>query len=128
MQGELLADGLVVLHLAYAGFIVLALPAIVAGWALRWSWVRSPWLRAAHLGAMGFVAAEAIVGMACPLTVWEFALRKGAEQPQAFIPRLASRLLYYDLPPWVFTAAYLMLLAAIVGLWILVRPRPFRSG
>jgi Protein of Unknown function (DUF2784) len=127
MVRELLADCIVVLHLAYAGFIILGIVAIGVGGILSWGWVRRPILRAVHAGAMGIVAVEALIGMTCPLTVWEYALRDGNGEPEAFIPRLASRLLYYQLPPWAFTALYLGLLAGIGALWIVVRPRPFRS-
>lgn len=123
LDPEIWADSLLGLHLAYAAFIVLGVAAILVGWRLRWRWVRNPWLRAAHIASMALVAAEAVVGMACPLTVWEFALRGGTGQPQAFIPRLASRILYYNLPSWLFVLAYLALLAAIIALWLLVRPR-----
>jgi len=126
MEAGIWADGLLALHLTYAAFIVLGVAAILAGWGLDWHWVRNPWLRGAHLAAMAFVAAEAVVGMACPLTLWESALRGGTGRPQAFIPRLASRILYYNLPPWVFVSAYLALLAAMIALWLLVKPGPLR--
>jgi hypothetical protein len=122
------ADVVLVVHLAYAAFIVLGVAAILAGWAFGWRWVRNPWLRGVHVAALAIVAAEAVLGIACPLTVWESALRGGTSQPEAFIPRLASRLLYYDLPAWAFLVAYLAVLALIVALWVLVRPRPLRSA
>jgi len=58
-----------------------------------------------HLGAIMFIAAESLLGIACPLTVWEYALR-GQPFAGGFIERWIDQLLFYDAPPWVFTVAY----------------------
>ncbi len=100
-----LADVLVVLHFAIALFIASGLIAVWAGAALGWPWVRNPWFRYAHLAAILVVALETLLGIACPLTVWEDLLRGGL-RPGTFVGRWAHRLLYYDAPDWVFTALY----------------------
>jgi len=71
----------------------------------RWAWIRNPWFRYLHLAAIVFVAAEAVLGHACPLTLWEDLLRGGA-RPDTFVGSWVYRLLYYDVPEWVFTALY----------------------
>ena len=71
----MIADFLLVLHFLIAAFIAGGLPLTWLGAALGWRWVRNPWFRYAHLGAIGFVAAEGLLGIACPLTVWEDMLR-----------------------------------------------------
>jgi polyferredoxin len=101
----LLADVLLVVHFTVAAFIVGGLIAVWIGAALGWRWVRNPWFRYLHLAAIGFVAMEALLGIACPLTVWEDLLR-GEVRPESFIGRWVHRLLYYRAPDWVFTAAY----------------------
>jgi hypothetical protein len=101
----LLADLLLVLHFSIAAFIVLGLTLVWIGALARWSWVRNPWFRYLHLAAIAFVAAEALLGYACPVTLWEDLLRGGA-RPESFIGRWVYRLLYYDAPEWVFTALY----------------------
>jgi len=130
LSPRLLADIVLLLHLAYAAFVVLGFLAILAAPLTRWGWVRNRSLRWAHALAMGFVGLEAAIGMACPLTVWEFALRRqagsGAEEGD-FIARLAAKLLYYHFPPWVFTSAYLALTLLAVLLWFWVPPRPRRQ-
>jgi hypothetical protein len=73
----LLADALLVVHFAIAAFILGGLIAVWVGAALAWGWVRNPWFRYLHLGAIAFVALEALAGIACPLTVWEDLLRGG---------------------------------------------------
>ena len=105
----MLADLLLVLHFAVAAFIVLGLILVWIGAALetraRWAWIRNPWFRYLHLAAIAFVAAEAVLGYACPLTLWEDLLRGGV-RPESFVGRWVYRLLYYNAPEWVFTAIY----------------------
>jgi len=118
----LLADALLVVHFAIAAFIVGGLFFVWLGAPLGWRAVRNPWFRYAHLGVIAFVAAEALIGVACPLTVWEDMLRGGA-QPDAFIPRWMQRALYYRAPDWVFTTAYVAWTAATLITLRLVPPR-----
>jgi polyferredoxin len=118
----LLADLLLVFHFFIAGFIVLGLILVWAGALAGWRWVRNPWFRYLHLAAIAFVAAEALLGTACPLTVWEDLLRGGA-RPETFVGRWVARLLYYNAPEWVFTAAYCAWAAASLATLSLVPPR-----
>jgi polyferredoxin len=120
------ADALLVVHFAIVVFIVGGLILTWAGALLGWAWVRNPWFRYAHLGAIAFVALEALVGMMCPLTLWEDALR-GGSRPDSFIGRWVQRLLYYRAPEWVFTTLYVAwATATALTLW-LVPPRANRS-
>jgi hypothetical protein len=62
-------------------------------------------LRYLHLGAIAFVAAEAVLGVACPLTVWEDLLRGGRGKhggAESFVARWLRALLFYQAPEWVF--------------------------
>jgi len=101
----LLADALLVAHFAIVAFIVGGLVLVWIGAAAGWAWVRNRWFRYAHLAAIAFVAAEALLGYACPLTVWEDLLRGGV-RPESFVGRWVHRLLYYQAPEWVFAALY----------------------
>ncbi len=92
------------------------------GAALGWTWIRNPWFRYLHLAAIVFVALEAALGYACPLTIWEDMLRGGV-RPESFVGRWVYRLLYYQAPEWVFAALYVAWAAAtLLTLW-LVPPR-----
>jgi polyferredoxin len=122
----LLADFVLVLHFLVAGFIVLGLILVWIGALAGWTWVRNPWFRYLHLAAIAFVAAEALFGAMCPLTVWEDALR-GGERPETFVGRWVARLLYYSAPEWVFTAAYCAWAAASVLTLKFVPPRGKRG-
>ena len=116
------ADALLVLHFAIVVLIVGGLLLTWTGAALGWNWVRNPWFRYAHLAAIVFVALEALIGMTCPLTEWEDALRGGV-RPESFVGRWVRRLLYYQAPDWVFTTIYAAWAAATLVTLRLVPPR-----
>jgi hypothetical protein len=118
----LLADLLLVFHFSIAGFIVLGLILVWIGALARWSWVRSSWFRYLHLAAIVLVAAEALLGYACPLTLWEDLLRGGA-RPESFVGRWVERLLYYNAPEWVLTTLYAAWAAAALLTLKFVPPR-----
>jgi len=122
----MMADVLLVVHFLIAGFIVLGLVAVWLGEALGSPWVRSLWFRYLHLAAIVFVAAEAVLGIACPLTAWEDWLRGGRSMhggAESFVARWLRALLFYQAPEWVFTAAYLAWAAATLITLRLVPPR-----
>ncbi|MGH8669968.1 MAG: DUF2784 domain-containing protein [Burkholderiales bacterium] len=118
----MLADVLVLVHLGIVAFIVGGLILVWLGAALDWRWVRNRWFRYLHLAAIAFVAAEALLGIACPLTVWEDMLRGGV-RPESFVARWVHRLIFYRAPEWVFTAAYLLWTLATLATLRLVPPR-----
>ncbi len=116
------ADLILIVHFTFVLFVVGGLPAIWIGAALGWPWIRNFKFRAAHLAAISFVALEALLGIACPLTVWEDALR-GTLTETSFVARWLQRLLYYSYPEWVFTCAYLLFALAVAITWWRVPPR-----
>ena len=123
---RLLADLLVVVHLAYVSFVVVGLLVILAGMVRRWAWVRNFWFRAAHFGLIAVVAAESLLNITCPLTRWEYQLRVlGGEQgqPGSFVGRLVHSIMFFDLPEWVFTVGYCLFGLAVFGTLILYPPR-----
>ena len=121
----LLADTLLALHMGIVVFVVGLLPLVLLGGARGWRWVRRHSLRLAHLGLMLFIAVQAWLGRLCPLTVWEQDLRRHAGQSgytESFIEHWLSRLLYWDLPWWVFVVAYTAFAGLVAGAWWWVRP------
>jgi len=115
----MLADLVLFVHFGVAGFITAGFALIPLGAALGWGWVRRRRLRQLHAGAIVFVALETLAGFACPLTVWEAALRGGTVGETGFI----GRLLYWDFPPVFFTSLYVALALLAVGLWRWVPPQ-----
>src|SRR5450755_2931836 len=84
----LLADCLVVIHLAYISFVIFGQLAIMIGWPLGWRWIRNPWFRISHLAMILIVAVEAMADYECPFTTWERNLRISAGQiPADFATR-----------------------------------------
>ena len=121
-----LGDLVAVVHFAYVAFVVLGLVAILVGFARRWTWVRHFWFRTIHLLLIAVVVAEALGGAACPLTTWERELRASAGQqgqPGSFVGRVVNRLLFYDLPEWVFRVLHCLFGAAVFLTYVLAPPR-----
>jgi Protein of Unknown function (DUF2784) len=116
------ADHLLALHFLVVLFVVGGLVLTWIGGACGWAWVRNPWFRYAHLGAIACIALEAVIGMSCPLTEWESALRGGA-RAESFVGQWMQRLLYYRAPEWTFTTLYLAWAAATLATLRRVPPR-----
>jgi len=121
-----LADLLLFIHVAFVAFVVLGQIWILLGGALKWNGVRNPWFRLAHLIGIGIVVVQAWLGIICPLTRWEMALREKAGASTysgSFIAYWMDRLLYYDGPLWVFTLVYTLFGLSVLASWWWVRPR-----
>ena len=123
---RLTADLVVVVHFAFVAFVVFGLLLTLVGGVRRWEWVRGVRFRAIHLAAIGFVVAESLCGVTCPLTVWEQRLRNLAGQASyhgEFIATWVHDLLFSDAESWVFTVCYCSFGMAVWLTWILVPPR-----
>jgi len=129
MHAGWLADAVLIAHVLFVLFVVGGFALILAG-ARRWGWVRNRVFRIAHLAAIVFVTAEALLGVTCPLTHWEDVLRATGREERSFIGRWLAWLLYYDLPEWVFAFAYAAFALAVIWSWSAIPPRarPTRSN
>lgn len=106
---QLLADAVLVAHVALVLFVVGGLVAIVVGNLRRWRWANRPGFRVAHLASIATVVLEAWLGLVCPLTTLEMWLRTKARAGSysgSFVEHWLQRLLYFEAPPWVFTTVY----------------------
>lgn len=122
----LAADALLVAHMVFVLFVVVGLVLIIVGKPLDWTWVRNPYFRILHLAAIGVVVLQSWLGVICPLTTWEMALRERAGDTTysgAFIAHWLDAVLYYQAPAWVFAVCYTFFGAAVVASWFWVRPR-----
>ena len=125
----LLADAVLVSHFALVVFVVGGLPLIVVGNFVGWNWVNALWFRLAHLAAIAIVAAEAWLGITCPLTTLELWLRAQSgvntwlAYSDSFVGYWLRRLLFYSAPPWVFVLAYTVFAALVVAVWFWFPPR-----
>ena len=122
---SLLSDLVVLLHLTYAGFVVAGLILILLGGWRKWNWIRQSRFRWIHLACIGLVAAEAVAGLVCPLTLlenWLLVGAGGSGYDRSFIGNLVYNLLYYDFPAWVFIIAYVTLAVLTAIIMILIPP------
>jgi hypothetical protein len=116
-----LADLILLIHFSYVLFVVLALVVIWVGFFLHWSFVRNFWFRLVHLLAIGYVVAESLGGVICPLTLWENQLRIKAGNGvylSSFMEHWVHQIMFYDASPETFTAIYVIFfLAVLLSLW-----------
>lgn len=127
----LAADLLLFGHVLFVAFVVLGLALVLIGKLWGWAWVRNPWFRFAHLAAIGIVVLQSWVGLICPLTTWEMALRERAGDvvyAGSFISHWLESLLYFQAPAWVFAACYTGFGIVVIASWLWVRPRRFTRG
>lgn len=121
-----LADALLILHVAFVAYVVLGLLAIYLGHFLSWSWVRNLWFRVSHLVAIGIVVAQSWLGVICPLTTWEMELRARAGEATyegSFIQHWLHAILYFSAPEWVFILSYTVFGGLVALSWFVIRPR-----
>lgn len=127
---RLAADLMLGLHVSIVAFIVGGLVLTLIGRYAAWQWIRNPWFRLTHVVAIAVVVVQSWLGQACPLTVWEMALRERAGDmayAESFIAHWLGELLYVEAPWWVFVVAYTAFGALVLASWIWVRPRPFQT-
>lgn len=122
----ILADLLVFVHIMFITFVIGGEIAIVIGALKHWLWIRNLKFRAAHLIAIIAVASQAVFNVACPLTVWENALRRQAGQVSqediSFVGRLLRDFIFYEFEPWVFSLIYVLFAALVIWTFIYVPP------
>jgi Zn-dependent protease len=76
-----LAAAILAAHLAIILFNLFGLIAVPLGAVWRWQFVRVRWWRLLHLVALAAVAAQAVLGRACFLTIWQAALTGATGRP-----------------------------------------------
>ncbi len=124
----LAANSILLIHVLFVTFVVTGLILIYIGYLTQWSWVKNRWFRIFHLIGIGIVVLQSWVGVLCPLTIWEMALREkaGAEiYSDSFIQHWLQSLLYYSAPEWVFIVGYTLFGSLALASWFVVRPKSF---
>ena len=116
-----LGQVILAVHLAVIAFNIAGLVLTPIGAWLGWGWVRIRAWRALHLASLAVTAAQALLGRACFLTVWQGELSGASQAP--LIERWVNRVIYWPLPVWVFAAAYVAVFLYAAALWWLVPPR-----
>jgi len=124
----LAADVILLLHVLFVAFVVIGLVLIFVGKVRFWSWIRNPWFRIIHLAAITVVVVQSWLGLICPLTTIEMALRSRAGDTfysGSFLSHWLTNILYYQIPPWIFAVSYMAFAAVVVASWFWIRPRRF---
>ncbi len=123
----LLADAIVCFHFCYVAFAIGGEIFILLGGLCRCNWVRNYPFRIVHLCAVALVAVESVIGVPCPLTVWEYNLRNLAgqhtEEQIGFFARIVRSIIFYDFPDWVFTVIYIAFALLVIGTFVFIHPR-----
>ncbi len=114
-----LAAAILALHVAIIAFNVAGLLVIPLGAALGWRLVRVAWLRLLHLALLAIVAGQALAGRACILTIWQNDAA-GAPPAQPLIMGWINRLVYWNLPFWVFIVIYSAIFLYVLAMSFLV--------
>jgi hypothetical protein len=123
---RVLADAILVFHVLYIAFVVGGQLLIVIGLLLKWTWVRNFWFRILHLAAIWVVVLQAWVGVICPLTDWENALRVKAGQTTytgGFIQYWLHKLIFFEADPWVFGLVYTVFGTLVLLTWFYGPPQ-----
>lgn len=122
---RVLADAILVFHVIYIAFVVGGQLLIVIGLMLKWTWVRNFWFRILHLSAIWIVVLQAWVGVICPLTDWENALRAKAGETTytgGFIQYWLHKLIFFEAEPWVFGVVYTVFGTLVLLTWFYGAP------
>ncbi len=115
----MLAEIILSAHIAIILFNVLGLIAIPIGAACGWHFVHVAWWRLLHVGLLAVVAAQALAGRACILTLWQSGLAGSEATPTPLIMSWVDRLIYWNLPIWVFALLYVVVFSyALALLWL----------
>jgi hypothetical protein len=115
-----LANAILAVHLAVIAFNIAGLVVIPLGAWLGWRIVRVGWLRLLHLALLAVVAAQALAGRACILTIWQNELTGNRQMPEPMIMRWVDRVIYWNLPIWVFAMIYSFVFLYVVALSVFI--------
>ncbi len=122
---SLLADLVLLAHLAVILFNVGGLIVIPLGGWLGWRFVRIFWWRALHVAVLAAVALQPLLGRACFLTLWQGSLMGagGIAAEGSALRRWIDGVIFWPLPIWVFALIYVAVFLYTLALWRLVPPR-----
>ena len=124
----ILAAAILAAHLAIILFNLFGLIVVPLGAICGWRFVRVRWWRLLHLVSLAAVAAQAVFGRACILTIWQAALTGEPGRPTPLIMGWVNRVIYWPLPLWVFAALYLLVFGYALALLWLVPPAAPHPG
>ncbi len=118
-----LADLVLMIHFLYVLFVVGSLPVIWLGAWFKLAFVKNRWFRYLHLVAILLVVAESLMGLVCPLTVWENSLRQ-VEMDASFLQYWIHQIMFYNISETVLTVVYVLFAVLVAATFKWVPPKP----
>jgi Protein of Unknown function (DUF2784) len=113
------AETVLAAHIAIILFNLFGLIVVPIGAVRGWHFVHVTWWRVLHVVLLAAVAAQAIAGRACILTLWQGGLSGSGGSPPPLIMSLVDRLIFWKLPIWVFATLYAAVFGyAVALLWL----------
>ena len=130
MVSRILADFIILMHLAWIVFMLVGFVLTVRGFFMKQFFDR--WLfRSLHLCGILYVGFLAMLGRSCPLTILENSLRMKQDPtsayPGLFIVHYVEKLVYPDVNPFVILLPTVVIAVFTVAAFVLRPPRKFRN-
>lgn len=127
---RILADAIMVIHLAWIIFMIWGFALTIRGFFHPKFFER--WLfRTIHLSGILFVTTLEILGKYCPLTLWENALRSHynpeTDYPGSFIIGHITDLVYPDVSPMLVIVPTIVIAAFTLAVFVLKPPAKFMT-
>lgn len=121
---RILADAVLFVHAGVVVFNIFWMLAIPVGGWRGWRFVRAFGWRVAHLASLAVVAIQPLLGRYCFLTIWqeEFASAAGPASEPNLVERIATAIVFWPLPPWIFVYLYVAAVVWAGLMWWLVPP------
>ena len=122
---RILADAIMVIHLAWIIFMIWGFAQTIRGFFHPKFFER--WLfRTIHLSGILFVTTLEILGKYCPLTLWENTLRSHynpeTDYPGSFIIKQIEQMIYPDVSPLVVIIPTILIAAFTLAVFVLKPP------
>ena len=129
MLHRILADTILIIHLAWIVFMLLGFVLTVRGF-FRPAFFDHWLFRTIHLAGILFVALWEILGKYCPLTLWESGLRRhynpDVDYPGSFIVGHIEKLIYPDVSPLVVIIPTIAIALFTLVMFVIRPPAKFR--
>src|SRR5437773_642236 len=121
---DMLANAVVVVHLAYFMFVVSGFVGILIGALRHWPWIYNPWFRVTHLLSVMLILAEDVFHFSCLLNTAESALRSApvGQGPSSAVGYMLDQLLHHTISGRVLDGMYWTLGVVLFVLMFAVPP------
>ena len=117
----IIADFILIIHFVIVAFITMGFFFIPICYKFKNHLAHNKRVRVIHIALMGFVTAESILGLTCPLTTIEQTLRNQFHS-KTFINYWITKIIYWDFPSLFFLIIYCLFFFGACLLWKVYPP------